>query len=123
MRLKAMKPKVAPMRGKVEVTKRAEAFYLSKDWRGLVARLIARRGRVCEGCGKSREDDGSPVRLIGDHIVERRDGGADLDPANVQLLCSAAGGDGRPHADGARGGCHSRKTALARAARRQGVGV
>ncbi len=40
--------------------------------------------------------------LIGDHIVERKDGGADFDPLNVRLLCAA---------------CHNRKTAAARRTR------
>jgi hypothetical protein len=41
-------------------------------------------------------------RIFGDHIVERKDGGAYLDEDNVQLLC---------------GSCHTAKTAQARAAR------
>lgn len=77
----------------------AEAFYLSPEWRALVASLIAQRGRRCECCGRTHEDDGRPVRIIGDHIVERRDGGADLDPTNIRLLAI---------------GCHNRKTARAR---------
>jgi 5-methylcytosine-specific restriction protein A len=117
MKLRALKPKLAPMRRKVEPVKRAEAIYLSPEWRDLVSRLIEKRGRRCEACGKTHETDGSPVRLIGDHIIERRDGGADLDETNVQLLCARAGGDGRPHGDGARGACHPRKTAAARRAR------
>ncbi len=79
--------------------KQAEAFYTSREWRDLVASLIVKRGRRCECCGKTQEDDGSPVKLIGDHIVERKDGGADLDPANVQLLCWP---------------CHNAKTAKSR---------
>jgi hypothetical protein len=87
--------------------KRADPIYLSPEWRNLRDRLVEERGRRCEKCGKTHEDDGTPVRLIGDHIKEIRDGGAPLDPANVQLLCTRLGGDG---ADGA-GACHARKTA------------
>jgi 5-methylcytosine-specific restriction protein A len=116
--LKTLKTKLAPSRrAKLMVRKRADSFYLSKQWRDLVRRLIAKRGRMCERCGKTREDDGSPVRLIGDHRVERNDGGADMDERNVELLCSAAGGNGRPHPDGKRGACHARKTSDARADR------
>ncbi|WP_245445631.1 HNH endonuclease signature motif containing protein [Metarhizobium album] len=54
------------------------------------------RGRRCEECGRT------DTRIFGDHIVEVRDGGALLDPANVRCLC---------------GSCHTRKTAAARAKR------
>lgn len=70
------------------------------------------RGQRCEACGKTRDDDGRSVRLIADHIVERRDGGADFDPANIQLLCIRLNADGQ-------GGCHNRKTTVARHRRTQ----
>ena len=89
--------------------KTADPFYLSSAWRELVAGLIRTRGRRCEECGKTLEADGTSARLIGDHVVERRDGGADLDPGNVRLLCSRAGGNGR-----GQGNCHAAKTAQAR---------
>lgn len=76
----------------------ADPFYLSGAWRSLVARLKRERGGWCEICG-------STDRVIADHIVERRDGGADLDPANVQLLCFTH---------------HQRKTADARGRRARG---
>ncbi len=63
-----------------------------------MARLIRERGRVCQGVGCGRTN----TRLFGDHVVELQDGGAELDPSNVQLMC---------------GSCHTRKTAAARAAR------
>lgn len=75
--------------------KQADKFYLSPEWRALVGRLRRERGAWCERCGSTH-------RLIGDHKVELRDGGAPLDPANVELLCQA---------------CHNRKTAEARARR------
>lgn len=76
--------------------KTAEPFYQSREWKALVARLVAERGRRCEACGATGQ------RLIGDHVVERKDGGAELDPANIRLLCLP---------------CHNRKTAQARAER------
>lgn len=97
--------------------KRAEAFYVSPEWRALKADVIAERGRRCEGCGKTTEDDGSPVSLILDHVIERRDGGANLDKTNLKLLCVRAGGNGQPHSDGKLGGCHARKTEQASQAR------
>lgn len=78
-----------------------ESFYVSAAWRNLMDTIIAQRGRICEDpkCPKPHP----PIsRIFGDHIIERRDGGADLDPNNVQLLCGAA---------------HTRKTMRARAAR------
>lgn len=73
----------------VAMPKKAERFYLSPEWKALVARIKEKRGAFCEKCGAGG-------RIIGDHIVERRDGGAELDEGNVELLCM---------------GCHNRKTA------------
>ena len=75
--------------------KKADDFYQSREWRQLVARLKRERGAWCERCGSTH-------RVIGDHIVELRDGGAPLDEANVELLCQAH---------------HNEKTAKARARR------
>jgi 5-methylcytosine-specific restriction protein A len=95
-------------RGMVVVReKKADPFYLSPEWKALMRDIIRARGRRCED---PRHDPASPrdgVRLYGDHIIERNDGGAELDPANVLLRC---------------GPCHGRKTAQARAARARGVG-
>ena len=76
----------------------AEAFYQSAAWRSLVARVKRERGSWCQRCGSRR-------RVIADHIVERRDGGADLDPNNIEMLCF-------DH--------HAAKTAAARARRARG---
>ena len=50
-----------------------------RDWRQLV---MTRAGWRCQwdGCDQ-------PARYA-DHIIERRDGGADLDPSNGQALCA-----------------------------------
>lgn len=76
--------------------KRSDPFYLTKPWRDLMRRLIVARGNVCQQCGRS------DVRLFGDHIHELKDGGAPLDPANIQMLC---------------GSCHTKKTVKSRALR------
>ncbi|SDR20058.1 HNH endonuclease signature motif containing protein [Pseudovibrio sp. Tun.PSC04-5.I4] len=78
-------------------TKTVDPFYLTKAWRALARDMKQLRGYRCEACGAdfSRRQD----KLIADHMVERRDGGSDLDPANIQCLCI---------------GCHNRKTAKAR---------
>jgi 5-methylcytosine-specific restriction protein A len=76
--------------------KKADQFYLSPEWRKLMARIIAERGRVCEECKRTG------TRIFGDHIIELQDGGAALDPKNISLKCGA---------------CHTRKTAAARSQR------
>lgn len=95
-RLAAPGSRVATMGSRVTVPlKRADSFYASPEWRALVRQLKRDRGGWCERCGSSH-------RVAGDHIVEIKDGGAALDPANVELLCQS---------------CHNRKTAAARAKR------
>ena len=93
-RLGALGPRLAP------AVKVAESFYLSREWRDLVGRLKRERGAWCAKCGAGG-------RIIGDHVTERRDGGAELDAGNVELLCMK---------------CHARKTAAARKARAEGRG-
>jgi hypothetical protein len=80
--------------------KMAEGFYSSSAWRGLVA---DRKRDPDYQLARQRAKPGE--RLILDHKVERKDGGADLDPANTEWLTNSE---------------HQRKTAKARAARAQG---
>jgi 5-methylcytosine-specific restriction protein A len=98
-RLTAMTGRLGALPAKVKAApKMAEPFYQSREWRSLVASIKRERGAWCERCG-SRD------RVIADHIVERKDGGADLDPSNIELLC---------------GKHHAAKTAAARARRAKG---
>lgn len=78
--------------------KRADRPYTSPEWRALMKRVKAMRGAFCGVCGAG----GNGVRIIGDHRVEVKDGGAMFDEANIDLLCTA---------------CHNAKTARARAKR------
>ncbi len=78
-------------------------LYTSAAWRGLVADVIATRGRRCQRCGRTHGADGRPIRIFADHVVELKDGGAALDVNNLMLLC---------------GSCHTRKTSNERAKRR-----
>jgi 5-methylcytosine-specific restriction protein A len=71
-------------------------FYLLPEWKGLIARIIAKRGRRCEDCGRTG------CRVFGDHVVEMKDGGAALDERNVLLRC---------------GSCHGKKTEAEKRAR------
>jgi 5-methylcytosine-specific restriction enzyme A len=99
VRLSNMKSRLGSVAARVAPPpKVADSFYLSPEWRTLVADINLDRGAWCEDCGAGG-------RLFGDHIVEIKDGGAKLDARNVRLLCS---------------GCHARKTAKAKAARARG---
>ncbi len=64
----------------------AASVYRSKEWKQLLAQVIAARGRLCQKCG-SRSG-----RIYGDHVIELRDGGAALDKRNVMLLCATCHG-------------------------------
>ncbi len=77
-----------------------ESFYRSVGWLALVE---SRKGDPDWHAAKARAKAGE--RLILDHKVERRDGGADLDPANTEWLTF---------------GEHQAKTAKARARRARG---
>lgn len=99
-RLQAMLDRIGGAEPKLRAgPKVAESFYTSTAWRALVADLKRLRGAWCEDCGAGG-------RLIGDHVVERKDGGSDLDPMNVRLRCPR---------------CHAIKTAAAKAKRASGT--
>lgn len=80
--------------------KKADAFLQSPAWKAARAEHLAREP-YCRRCGRG----GAGVRMFVDHIVERKDGGALVDAANLQTLCGA---------------CHTRKTREARKARAGG---
>jgi 5-methylcytosine-specific restriction protein A len=80
--------------------KTADPFYLSSEWRALRDR---RRLDPDYYAARRRAKDGE--KLILDHVVERRDGGAELDPKNTQWLTMSE---------------HNAKTAAKRAARARG---
>lgn len=96
-----------PTRVKVALPKKVAAqFYTSPAWRAFVRQLkVARFGSVaaarCEDAD-CRERGRSGVRVVGDHCVELKDGGAPLDPRNVLFRCFS---------------CHTRVTAARRALR------
>jgi 5-methylcytosine-specific restriction enzyme A len=84
-RLTCLKPRVAVLdtRSAKPPEKTADAELLTAEHRAWRRLVIARAGGVCQwpGCGRAEE------RMFADHIVERKDGGAALDPANGQCLC------------------------------------
>jgi 5-methylcytosine-specific restriction enzyme A len=83
--------------------KRADPELLTDAHKGWAREVKRRAGWQCEWveAGK-RCEVRYPARLFADHIVERSDGGALLDPKNGRCLC---------------GSHHTLKTVAARAAR------
>ena len=80
-------------RSALPAAKTTDPFYLSPEWRALVADIIRERSARCED-PTCRFPGRSGVRVFGDHIVELKDGGAPLDKTNVMLRC---------------GSCHTRR--------------
>jgi len=101
-RIRTLKPLVKASSGRtVELPpKRADPFYLSPEWRKLLAKIIAKRGRRCEDPQCRQPNVSGPI--YGDHIIEIADGGERLDERNVLLRCAS---------------CHGKKTAAVRAKR------
>jgi 5-methylcytosine-specific restriction protein A len=81
-RLKAAKPRLSSAPPKLRsAPKEVERFYSSPGWRALVAR---RKLDADYFAALRRAKHGE--RLILDHVRERKDGGADLDPLNTEWL-------------------------------------
>jgi hypothetical protein len=100
-RLKALPPRLSrPAPRLTAPAKTADPFYLSSEWRALKER---RKLDADYYAARRRAKPGE--RLILDHIVERRDGGAELDPANTEWLT---------HSE------HNAKTAAVKAKRARG---
>lgn len=70
--------------------KAVDPFYLGPEYRQWRALVIRRAGRRCEATEAGmRCDRAEPrFRMYADHILERRDGGDPLDPANGKCLCA-----------------------------------
>lgn len=81
--------------------KTADPFYLSSEWRAFATAIKQQRGWVCEACDADMRSNRRALHA--DHIIERKDGGAEYDPANVICRCQP---------------CHNRKTARVAAGRR-----
>lgn len=108
--LRSIGQKLGPPRSvKLKPTpKLVDPFYDSAEWKGLMSHLKKVRGNRCGDPEHRSEDRRQGVRIYGDHIRERKDGGASLDPHNIMLRCPP---------------CHQRKTAEVRRRRYQGEGA
>ena len=100
-RLRSVKPRLGGAAPRLAAApKVAESFYTSREWRA----LTQARKRDWDYFAAMARRKFRGERLVLDHIVERRDGGGDLDPANTQWLTF---------------GEHQAKTAKAKAERTQ----
>ena len=85
MGLRALQPRVglANLRTAALPPKVADSFYSSPAWIALRDRVRREAGGRCQvpGCGRAE------WRMIVDHIVELKDGGAPLDRSNARLMC------------------------------------
>ncbi len=97
-KLTMLKPRITPSdtRRVKPAPKTADAELLTPDWKAMRERVSREAGGRCQtpGCGR-------PGRYA-DHIIERRDGGAVFDRANLMWVCAP---------------CHGRKTTDERAKR------
>lgn len=90
-KLRAMRPRIATVDTRhVKLSpKVADAELLTGEHRQWRDEVMRRAGSRCQHTEYGRRcDKAAPLhRMFADHIVERRDGGAPLDPANGQCLC------------------------------------
>lgn len=107
-RLGSLKPLVnaAEYRTVIPAAKKADPELQTAAHEAWRKQVLDRAGWRCQAPGCTVRGGRGGARLFADHIVERQDGGAPLDPNNGQALCGAH---------------HSRKTAAARARRIHGT--
>jgi 5-methylcytosine-specific restriction enzyme A len=103
-KVRTARPRVATVdtRAVKPPAKAVDSYYNTPEHRGWAKAVVQRSGRRCQDPqhGSRRPRDG--MRLVADHIIERRDGGAALDVRNGMARCGA---------------CHTRKTLAERAKR------
>lgn len=101
-----LKPKLRAMDTRVVMLppKETDPYYGTADHKRWAADVKRRAGSMCQDL--EHQGDRLADRGIADHVNERHDGGADLDPANGMWRCWS---------------CHGRKTAEERAKRAREV--
>ncbi|QIJ77537.1 HNH endonuclease [Methylobacterium sp. NI91] len=88
------------------VQKTADPELLTPEHKAWRQEVLKRAGWKCQRPGYTAQRRHGGVRLYADHIMERRDGGVPLNPADEQALCAKH---------------HSEKTVRATAARMRGT--
>jgi 5-methylcytosine-specific restriction enzyme A len=64
-----------------------DAELLSPEHRAWRAEVMRRAGGRCERIENGRRCNRADTRMFANHKIERKDGGAKLDPANGECLC------------------------------------
>ncbi|MCA0032739.1 HNH endonuclease signature motif containing protein [Mesorhizobium sp. B263B2A] len=78
------------LRSAKPIAKKADAELLTPEHRAWRTAVLQRAGYRCQAIEDGKRCHVSaPARLFADHIVERKDGGAPLDPRNGQCLCGS----------------------------------
>ena len=103
-RLSMLAPRVAvaDTRSAKPAPKTVDPIYQTPEYRAWRAEVIRRSGGACQDPAHDPRQPRAGRRLYADHVHELRDGGSPFDPANGLARCAS---------------CHTRKTAVARAAR------
>ena len=89
-RLRTLPPRIGSLDTAIARTpkKLADAELLTPEHRAWRQAVMQRAGWRCEAVEAGhRCINRHPKRMFADHVVERKDGGAALDPGNGQCLC------------------------------------
>ncbi len=77
------------LRSAQPIAKKADAELQTPEHRAWRQQVLRAAGYRCQAVDSGKRCHiRAPERLFADHIVERKDGGAKLDPRNGQALCS-----------------------------------
>ena len=87
----------------LQVSKPRESYYGSKAWKDLRRMALQRDRYQCTMMTCTTPGRGAGGRLIVDHIVERRKGGADV-LGNLRTLCTTCDADRHGNRGGGREG-------------------
>jgi 5-methylcytosine-specific restriction protein A len=81
-------PQFVPRTYRSPLPKIRDAYYGSGEWKGLRQQCLKRDGYQCTAPDCRTVNRGRGGRLVADHIIERKLGGADA-VYNLRTLCAA----------------------------------